>query len=210
MSDAEQKTPRSRGRPRTFKEDEALDKAIGLFRKKGLDGTTIGELSTVMGLNKPSIYGAFGDRNAVYQRAIERYGDLVAADWARAVKKASSAPEAAELFLKAAMNWFSPDDDPTAGCLVISTMPASAFDEAVRASLARFLKRADTELTDYFHDTFMAPAGQPRSRAAVLALLVNSCVQSMAVRAKSGADRKALWKAAQATLDAIEALCRDG
>lgn len=202
MSEFVQNSSRPRGRPRAFDENEVLDKAILAFRQRGLEGVTIDELAACMGLNKPSVYRAFGDRNAVYQRAVERYGDLVAADWNEAARAATSPQHAAECFLKVALDWFTPSDTSTAGCLIICTMPASSSNEQVRSSLAAFLHRADEDLSDYFFEEFGESAGLSRSTAVQLCLLLNGCVHSMAIRSSSGADRDALWQVAQTTLEA--------
>jgi AcrR family transcriptional regulator len=62
-----------RGRPRAFDEGEVLDVAMRMFWDHGFDGTSIGELKDAMGINRRSIYAAFGNKEALFTAALERY-----------------------------------------------------------------------------------------------------------------------------------------
>ena len=62
-----------RGRPREFDVDEALDRALGVFWRRGYEGASLPELTEAMGINRPSLYAAFGNKEALFRRAIERY-----------------------------------------------------------------------------------------------------------------------------------------
>jgi AcrR family transcriptional regulator len=61
------------GRPRAFDTDEALDQAMYLFWRKGFLGTSLSDLTEAMGINRPSLYAAFGNKEALFRRAVERY-----------------------------------------------------------------------------------------------------------------------------------------
>ncbi len=63
----------SLGRPREFDIEKALDKALKLFWKKGYEGTSLPELTKAMGINRPSLYAAFGNKEALFRKAIDRY-----------------------------------------------------------------------------------------------------------------------------------------
>src|SRR5689334_5787567 len=67
-----QETPR-RGRPRKFEHGSALDAALTTFWSKGFAGTTLDDLASAMAMNKPSIYAAFGNKEALYGAAVEHY-----------------------------------------------------------------------------------------------------------------------------------------
>src|SRR6516162_9745711 len=66
-------TPRRRGRPRAFEPETALTQAMDLFWKDGFAATSLDDLSAATGLNRPSLYGAFGDKRALYIRAYRQY-----------------------------------------------------------------------------------------------------------------------------------------
>ena len=71
-----------RGRPRNFDADTALDRALEVFWRHGFQGASLSELTEAMGLNKPSLYATFGDKESLYLKALDRYAALCAAEHA--------------------------------------------------------------------------------------------------------------------------------
>src|SRR6201986_3667609 len=65
--------PKRRGRPRAYEPDIALGRALDLFRKNGFAATSLDDLSAATGMNRPSLYGAFGDKRELYIKSYERY-----------------------------------------------------------------------------------------------------------------------------------------
>src|SRR5580700_8840139 len=65
--------PRRRGRPRAYQPEIALGKALDLFRKDGFAATSLDDLSAATGMNRPSLYGAFGDKRELYIKSYQRY-----------------------------------------------------------------------------------------------------------------------------------------
>src|SRR6202022_4831133 len=61
------------GRPRAFDADEALDRALDVFWRQGYEGTTLSDLTAALGINRPSLYAAFGSKEELFRRALERY-----------------------------------------------------------------------------------------------------------------------------------------
>jgi AcrR family transcriptional regulator len=68
-----EKSVSSPGRPRAFDVDEALEKALDLFRRQGYEGTSLTDLTTAMGINRPSLYAAFGNKEELFRHALESY-----------------------------------------------------------------------------------------------------------------------------------------
>src|SRR5215212_3734823 len=66
-------SPKRRGRPRAYEPDMALGKALDLFRKDGFAATSLDDLSAATGMNRPSLYGAFGDKRELYKKSYESY-----------------------------------------------------------------------------------------------------------------------------------------
>src|SRR3981189_1301485 len=67
--------PKRRGRPRAYQPEVALGKALDLFRKEGFAATSLDDLSAATGMNRPSLYGAFGDKRELYIKSYESYRD---------------------------------------------------------------------------------------------------------------------------------------
>ena len=63
----------ARGRPREFDIDKALDRALGVFWRKGYEGTSLPDLTRAMRINRPSLYAAFGNKEELFKKAFERY-----------------------------------------------------------------------------------------------------------------------------------------
>ena len=80
-----QNAVKPRGRPRSFDESEALDKATQVFRAKGYDGVTIDDLVAGMGVGRPSLYAVFGDKRAIFLRALRAYAERKGARAAKAL-----------------------------------------------------------------------------------------------------------------------------
>src|SRR3954449_5649930 len=80
-----QNSERPRGRPRSFDESQALEKAIKVFRSKGYDGVTIDDLVAGMGVGRPSLYAVFGDKRTIFLRALRAYAERKGALAAKAL-----------------------------------------------------------------------------------------------------------------------------
>src|SRR5512133_769183 len=65
--------PKRRGRPRAYQPDVALAKALDLFRRDGFAATSLDDLSAATGMNRPSLYGAFGDKRELFIKSYRRY-----------------------------------------------------------------------------------------------------------------------------------------
>src|SRR5947208_7756415 len=75
------------GRPRAFDVDQALDQALKVFWRKGYEGASLPDLTRAMGINRPSLYAAFGNKEALFRRAIERYVEGPAAHFREALRE---------------------------------------------------------------------------------------------------------------------------
>src|SRR6202050_2744707 len=106
------------GRPREFDTDAALEKAMRLFWAKGYEGTSVGNLTETLGISRPSLYAAFGDKQSLFRAALERY----AAGPARYVAAALGQPtarEVAQLLLRGAADLQASSRNPR-GCLAVT------------------------------------------------------------------------------------------
>lgn len=128
-------TKKARGRPRAFDEAAAVAAAERLFRIRGYDGAGVAELSREMGVNPPSLYGAFGSKAGLLARALARYELGDAAFVARALEEPDAARFARAL-LRGAARAYAPRNG-CAGCLAIETARRGGDPEARAAAAAR-------------------------------------------------------------------------
>jgi AcrR family transcriptional regulator len=103
------------GRPRTFREAEALDAAMRVFWQKGYEGTSLDDLTKAMGINRSSLYSSFGDKEALFRKALARYGEVPMAYLWEALKL-SSARAVVEALLRGTVDFLADPSHPR-GCL---------------------------------------------------------------------------------------------
>lgn len=184
------------GRPRAFDIDKALDKALKVFWKKGYEGASLSDLTDAMGINRPSLYSAFGNKEALFRKAIDRYVEGPGCAMAEALK-ASTAREVAEKILFGAVLMLTDAKNPKGCFLVQGALACGDEGDPVRrelnrrreAGLAVLKKRFEQALNDGDLPKGTDPAGLAR-----YVLMVN---HGMAVHAAGGASREELQQAAE-------------
>jgi TetR/AcrR family transcriptional repressor of nem operon len=125
-------------RPRSFNPDEALDLARDVFWRKGFQGTSLDDITAATGLAKPSLYAAFGDKNALFLKVLDRYHERIVANAERILNEGPSARDAIERWLTGFVPFCS-GARGSRGCLSINTAADGASDQKeVRKSVARF------------------------------------------------------------------------
>jgi AcrR family transcriptional regulator len=75
LTGTESPSPPARGRPRCFNLEEALDRSLLLFWQKGFQNTSLDEIAEAVGVKKPSLYAAFGDKETLFRKVLQRYSD---------------------------------------------------------------------------------------------------------------------------------------
>src|SRR6202167_5712662 len=105
------------GRPRSFDIDGALDRALQLFWRKGYEGTSLSDLTKAVGVNRPSLYAAFGDKKALFRKALDRYLTGPAAYTQEALKE-PTARAVVERLLQGAADLNAAPRNP-GGCLMV-------------------------------------------------------------------------------------------
>src|SRR5437870_3017297 len=107
----------SRGRPREFDIEQALDRALRVFWRKGYEGTSLPDLTRAMGINRPSLYAAFGNKEALFRKALDRYVEGPAA-YVREALEEPTARAVIEALLRGAVDMLSCPGNPH-GCLMV-------------------------------------------------------------------------------------------
>jgi len=179
------------GRPREFDTDAALEKAMRLFWTKSYEGTSVADLTKTLGIGRPSLYAAFGDKQSLFRAALKRYGAGPAGYVAAALAK-PTAREVAVQLLKGAADLQASSGNP-GGCLTVNGAIACG-DEArpVRRALNAH-RTAGVALLRRRFEQAKARHDLPKdSNPAALARFLAAVVYGMAVLASGGASRKEL------------------
>ena len=175
-----------RGRPREFDVEKALDRALRVFWRKGYEGASLPDLTKAMGINRPSLYAAFGNKEELFRKALDRYAEGPAA-YVREALNEPSARAVADRLLGGALDLATDRRNPR-GCLMVQgALACGEAAESVRRELAA--RRAATEAAvrrrfERAHAEGDLPAG---ADPAALARYVLAVIQGMAVQTASGA-----------------------
>src|ERR1700761_588300 len=102
--------PKRRGRPRAYEPEVALGKALALFRKDGFAGTSLDDLSAATGMNRPSLYGAFGDKRDLYIKSYLRHRDEARAKLVEIVRAQQPIREQLRRIFDAALDMYLSGD----------------------------------------------------------------------------------------------------
>ncbi|MCO6414335.1 MAG: TetR/AcrR family transcriptional regulator [Thiogranum sp.] len=109
-----------RGRPRIFEEEQALDAALGVFWRRGYQGASLAELTQAMGVSKPSLYAAFGNKEQLYLAALERYREQQLTRHAEALAAEPDLEKAMRRFLRSIARMVTAPELP-GGCMVVNS-----------------------------------------------------------------------------------------
>ena len=129
-----EKPPTPAGRPRCFCPDKALDRALEVFWKKGFDGTSLTDLTEAMGINRPSLYAAYGNKESLFQKAMARYGERGAGLMRDALTQPTARAFVEHLLLGSADRMTDPAHPP--GCFLVQTSGASGDSPALGRAIA--------------------------------------------------------------------------
>lgn len=195
-------TGRPRGRPRTFDPDEALDKARAVFWNQGYAATSLDDIAAATGLNRPSLYAAFGDKHALYLAALERSGREAAAALGQALAGEAPLRQVLTLIFDAAVDIYSRGEAGQRGCFLVGTAVTQAVDDPVaRDVLAGYVAGTDR----LFRTRFEADRDQlaPGATPAAAAAIASATLHTLAVRARTGAGAAELRAIGAGAVDLI-------
>ncbi len=189
------------GRVRQFDFDEALNRAMEVFWKQGYEGTSIDDLTEAMGINRPSLYAAFGNKEQLFHKALEKYQTGPVAFTIVALKQ-PTARKAVEALLCGAVRMLTDKNKPH-GCLVVQgALACSEGADTVRRALAECREGAVTALRERFERGVKEgdlPAG---TDCMGLARYVATVMNGLSVQASGGARAEELQRTAEWALRA--------
>lgn len=183
----------ARGRPREFCVDAALAAALGVFWSKGYEGASMAELTAAMGITKPSLYAAFGNKEQLFRKALDLY-EAEKLAYTREAMRQPTARRVAEHFMRGAIEAQTSSCDPK-GCLgVIGATACGAEAESIKAEVIKRRETSSAALIARFRqakdDGDLPDQVEPED----LAQYLYTILQGMAVQAGAGASREELEK----------------
>ncbi len=190
----------SRGRPREFCVEDALAAALRVFWSKGYEGASLTELTEAMGITRPSLYAAFGNKEALFHKAL----DLYERDKQAYVSKALDAPTArgvAERLLHGALEMQTTGSDPK-GCLgVISSVACGTEAESVRAEVIKRRQSSDAALLARMERAKAEGDLPDHMTAEGVVRYLSAVIQGLCIQAGSGASPDQLRSLVGTTLE---------
>lgn len=179
------------GRPRTFDVDQALDAAMCVFWRKGYEGASYTDLTEATGVERPALYSAFGNKEALFRLALDRYYERHL-DYFPAALELPTSREVAEHILRGAAELHTRYPNRT-GCLGINGALAGSDDaEPIRRTLIDARANGEASLRERFEQARQEGDLPESALPAALAAYVMAVLHGMAVQAKAGVNREVL------------------
>ncbi|MEM8563433.1 MAG: TetR/AcrR family transcriptional regulator [Pseudomonadota bacterium] len=193
---------RQRGRPKQYDEEKALAAAAAVFWSKGYNGTSLDDLAEAMAMNRPSIYRAFGDKQAIYRKSLGMFITLMEAGFKDTVAANPDIYAGLKAFYRDALKIYT--GSHARGCMVMCTAPAAIDGHPeVQQDLRDTIKQIDSRLTLRFtqamNDGQIAADADP----ATLARLAQSVLHSLAIRARAGESAASLSEFSDNAVDVL-------
>lgn len=188
-----------RGRPRKFDTEKALDQALLLFWRHGYEGTSLSALTEAMGINMPSLYSAFGNKESLFRKVLDRYIQKPASYLPNALKEPTARRVVEKLF-RGAINMVMDPRHPDGCLLVQGALVSGPLAEPIREELDRRRAGAQAALRRRFERAVEEGDLPPDTNARRLAAYVITLIWGLSVQATGGSTRSQLKEVADVAL----------
>jgi len=197
---------RPRGRPRQYEPARALQDARDAFWDGGFASTSLDDLSAATGMNRPSLYAAFGHKRALYLKTLDRYRELGRDAMRRALATNVPLAEALRRMYASALAIYLSGDRGARGCYLVGTAATEAVnDREIRSAYASGLHELDDLLENRMRQAVkrgeLSRNADPRALARVACAVMNG----LALRARAGDSGSELNRIAGV---AVQLICR--
>ncbi len=195
---------RPRGRPRAYEPQAALRRATDAFWKAGYSGTSLDDIAAATGMNRPSLRAAFGDKHAIYLKALNDYWELKCAAMREALEGSGALDEALLRVYDAALSIYFSGADGARGCFVVGTAVTEAVDDPeIRGIVSAGFRKLDADFEARFRSAREAGELKKDADPEALAMLASATMHTMAIRARAGTSRRDLRKLARKAVSLI-------
>lgn len=194
-------SPRPLGRPRAFKADAALDRAMRVFWGRGYEGTALSDLTKAMRISRPSLYSAFGNKETLFRKVLDRFAAGPASYVSAALEQPTARAVAQHLLYGAAKSLT--DLRSPHGCLMVQgALSCGNEADPIRQELVTRRRAAEAAIRKRLERAKSQRDLPRRSSPADLASYLITVMHGMAVQAAGDASRAKLQRVAQAALRA--------
>jgi AcrR family transcriptional regulator len=181
-----------RGRPRQYDENTALEAAMRLFWAQGYAGTSLDELARATGMNRPSLYNAFGNKKSIFRRAMARFSDRMGEHSLSQLHNHADLAEALKAYYYGALDVYFDAPEPL-GCLYFCTAAPEASEHSdIRDEIMGAIRLLDDAFTQRFEQAQAEGQIPEDADPRALAALAQAIQHSLSIRARAGAGRKTL------------------
>jgi AcrR family transcriptional regulator len=187
------------GRPREFDVEKALDCALQVFWRNGYEGASVADLTQAMGINPPSLYAAFGNKEGLFRKALDRYVESRTRYWEEALDQPTARGMVAHL-LRSSADFLGDESNPP-GCLFVrSSMLCGEAEDAIRRELTARRTAAEERVRHRLEAAQEAGELPPDLDPTDYTRYLLAVLEGMSVRAASGASRDQLHRIADMAL----------
>jgi AcrR family transcriptional regulator len=202
MAKPEPAAPKRRGRPRAYQPEVALGRALDLFRKDGFAATSLDDLSAATGMNRPSLYGAFGDKRDLYIKSYQRYRADARAAMIAIFRNELPIRERLERIYAVALDIYLSGETGPRGCFTVMTAASEAvFDAEIRAMVLEGFTELDKAFANCFRLAREKGELAETADPAVLAQLASATIHTLAIRARARVPREELEAIVKGAID---------
>jgi TetR/AcrR family transcriptional regulator, copper-responsive repressor len=201
--------PKRRGRPRAYQPEIALGKALDLFRKGGFAATSLDDLSAATGMNRPSLYGAFGDKRELYIKSYQRYRADARAAMLDIFREELPIRERLQRIYAVALDIYLSGEAGPRGCFTVMTAASEAVsDPDIRSLVLEGFSELDKAFAACFRIAKEKGELPDTADPLVLAQLASATIHTIAIRARARVPRKELEAIVKGAIDVIAPLKR--
>ncbi|RTE11646.1 TetR/AcrR family transcriptional regulator [Paenibacillus whitsoniae] len=189
-------------RSKEFEENVVLERAMRLFWEQGYEKTSLNDLVEKMGIHRRSLYDTFTDKHTLFLKAMDRFGERMAARWEASIKQASTAEEAIRLVFNLVIEG---EEDTPAGCMLVnSAVELANRDQSVDEKTSYGFAKSEQLLTDLVEQGQREGQFSKRFEAKELAEYLHNALSGVRVMARTSASKEKLHRIADLSLDILK------